>query len=77
MRWAAALAASRLGSSMRMVFPVSHGASSKAKGTRVVLPAPGGALKTALLPCVNVSRKTGSTSSIGSRFMLGFVTVGL
>jgi hypothetical protein len=62
---------------MRIVFPVSHGAFSKAKGTRVVLPAPGGALKTALLPCVNVSRKTGSTSSIGSRFMLGFVTVGL
>jgi hypothetical protein len=30
-----------------------------------------------LLPCVNLSLKAGRTSSIGSRFMLGFVTVGL
>jgi hypothetical protein len=40
---AAARAASRRGSSMTMRRPPSHASSSSASGTRVVLPAPGGA----------------------------------
>jgi hypothetical protein len=43
---AAARAASRRGSSMTMRRPPSHGSSSSASGTRVVLPAPGGACST-------------------------------
>ncbi len=39
----AARAAGRRGSSMRMRWPASQGSSSRASGTRVVLPAPGGA----------------------------------
>ena len=43
MRRAAARAASRRGSSMTIFALDSHGSSSSASGTRVVLPAPGGA----------------------------------
>ena len=47
MRWAAARAARRRGSSMMMRRSPRQGASSRARGTRVVLPAPGGATRTA------------------------------
>lgn len=43
MRRAAIRAASRRGSSITMERPASQGSSSSAGGTRVVLPAPGGA----------------------------------
>ena len=52
MRWAAARAASRLGSSM-MIRSCSprHGAAARTGGIEVVLPAPGGATTTALANC--------------------------
>ena len=52
---AAARAASRRGSSITMRRPASHGSSSSASGTRVVLPAPGGACSTAA-PCARERR---------------------
>ena len=47
MRWAAARAASRRGSSITIRSPASHGSSRRRSGTIVVLPAPGGACSTA------------------------------
>src|ERR1700704_4060238 len=44
----------------------SHGASSSASGTRVVLPAPGGATSTAALLSASVRASWSSTASIGS-----------
>ena len=44
---AAARAASRRGSSTRIFLSFAHGSSSSTSGTRVVLPAPGGATSTA------------------------------
>src|SRR4051812_14636003 len=79
MRRAAARAASRRGSS-RTILPVpSQDASSSASGTSVVLPAPGGATSTALLPAPSASLSAGSTADTGSsgRFLLLIVsTVG-
>ncbi len=49
MRSALARAAIRRGSSMMIFLSLSQGASSSASGTRVVLPAPGGATSTAAL----------------------------
>ena len=49
MRAAAARAASRRGSSTRIFLSFAHGSSSSTSGTRVVLPAPGGATSTAAL----------------------------
>src|SRR5205823_15078441 len=46
MRRAAARVARRRGSSMTIRRPASHASSSSASGTRVVLPAPGGACST-------------------------------
>lgn len=46
--------------------PESHGSSSSASGTRVVLPAPGGACNTASLDDRSASRTSPSTASIGS-----------
>ena len=48
MRCAAARAASLRGSSMTMRRPAIHGSFNKRSGTSVVLPAPGGATRTAL-----------------------------
>ena len=47
MRAAAARAASRRGSSTMIFLPAAHGSCASASGTRVVLPAPGGATRTA------------------------------
>ena len=54
MRSALARAAIRRGSSMMIFLPFSQGASSSASGTRVVLPAPGGATSTAALLAASV-----------------------
>ena len=66
MRSALARAAIRRGSSMMIFLPFSQGASSSASGTRVVLPAPGGATSTAALFAASVSPSWSSTTSIGS-----------
>ncbi len=68
MRSAAMRAAIRRGSSIRMrpgitASPPSRPAS--ASGTRVVLPAPGGAARTSRLPVASARRISGNTSSIG------------
>ena len=68
MRSAAIRAAIRRGSSIRMrpritASPPSRPAS--ASGTRVVLPAPGGAARTSRLPAASARRISGNTSSIG------------
>ena len=65
MRMAAALAASRRGSSSRIRRPSSHGSSRSAIGTAVVLPAPGGATSTAALPDESASRSAGTASITG------------
>src|SRR3954452_13772034 len=49
-----------------MIFlPSSQGASSSASGTRVVLPAPGGATSTAALLSASVRASSSSTASMG------------
>ena len=65
MRAAAARAASRRGSSSSIFLSFAHGSSSSTSGTRVVLPAPGGATSTAELPPRNAAVRRGSASSIG------------
>ena len=66
MRAAAARAASLRGSRTRIFPPPVHGSCMSASGTRVVLPAPGGATSTARVFRLNAARKSGSASSIGS-----------
>ncbi len=66
MRLAAARAASRRGSSTRIFLSFAHGSSSSTSGTRVVLPAPGGATSTAALFARNAAVRRGSASSMGS-----------
>ena len=66
MRSAAALAAMRRGSSTRILRPSSQLSSIKASGTRVVLPAPGGATRTADARVASAARNSGSAASIGS-----------
>src|SRR5258708_27674387 len=51
---------------MMIFLPLAQGASSKASGTRVVLPAPGGATSTAALLLSSVRESSSSTASIGS-----------
>ncbi|CAB4612468.1 unannotated protein [freshwater metagenome] len=64
-RCAAARAASLRGSSITMRRPRIHGSCSSRKGTRVVLPAPGGATRTALRCCASASRSGAMASSTG------------
>ena len=64
-RAAAARAASRRGSSNRMVWPASQGSSSSASGTRVVFPAPGGACNTRAGEARNAPQIAGSDGSMG------------
>ena len=45
----------------------NHGASSKAGGTRVVLPAPGGASSTTRACVTSVANRSGRTASMGRR----------
>src|ERR1700676_2028050 len=65
MRSALARAAIRRGSSTMIFLPRAHGSSSSASGTRVVLPAPGGATSTAALRSASVRARSSSTASIG------------
>ena len=50
---------------MMIFLSFSQGASSSASGTRVVLPAPGGATSTAALLAASVRASSSSTASIG------------
>ena len=63
MRAAAARAASRRGSSTRIFLSFAQGSSSSTSGTRVVLPAPGGATSTAAL----FARQRGGQSAAARR----------
>src|SRR5688500_1535998 len=65
MNAAAARAASRRGSSMMIRPSLSHGACSSAGGTRVVLPAPGGATRTRFGAAASAASTSASTSSTG------------
>ena len=65
MRAAAARAARRRGSK-RMILPLAQGSAASTNGTRVVLPAPGGATTTNLRFARNASVSPGRTGSIGS-----------
>ena len=64
-RSALARAAIRRGSSTMIFLPFSHGSSSSASGTRVVLPAPGGATSTAAVLAESVRDNWSSTASMG------------
>src|SRR5262249_6183505 len=65
MRAAAARAASRRGSSTRSFLPCAQGSAARTSGTRVVLPAPGGATRTAAFPARKARVSSGSAGSIG------------
>jgi hypothetical protein len=65
MRRAAARVARRLGSRTTMRRPASHSASSRRRGTMVVLPEPGGATSTAAPRSASASRNAGTASSTG------------
>ena len=73
MRAAAARAASRRGSSTMIFLAAAHGSCASTSGTRVVLPAPGGATSTAALAARSASVSRGSASSIGSGGVKGIV----
>ncbi len=66
MRCAAARAAMRRGSSMMIFRPSAQPSFRSTSGTRVVLPAPGGATRTALAPAESASRNSPRTASMGS-----------
>ena len=65
MRSAAARAASLRGSSTMIFLSFAQGSSSSTSGTRVVLPAPGGATSTAASRARNAAVNAGSASSMG------------
>jgi len=72
-RAAAARAAMRRGSRTTIRLPFAHGSSASTNGTRVVLPAPGGATSTAALSAAKAAVSAGRLASIGSggrNFML-------
>src|SRR5262249_8542975 len=60
-----ARAASRPGSSTRSFFPFAQGSAASMSGTRVVLPAPGGATRTAAPPARKALVSSGSAGSMG------------
>src|SRR5271169_2744603 len=66
MRVAAARAASRRGSSNKILLLPSHFAERSARGTRVVLPAPGGATRTSAFHSLKCRAISGKSGSIGS-----------
>jgi len=67
MRSAAARAASRRGSSTRMRRAFwAHASPMRTSGTRVVLPAPGGATSTAAFCARSAAVKPGNAASMGS-----------
>src|SRR5947209_4334584 len=65
MRVAAARAASRRGSSTMIFLPRAHGSAASTSGTRVDLPAPGGATSTAALRPASAAVSAGSAASMG------------
>src|SRR5690349_1677979 len=65
MRAAAARAASRRGSRTRIFLSFAHGSSSRTSGTRVVLPAPGGATRTAALLALRAATNSCNAVSMG------------
>lgn len=65
MNIAAARAAIRRGSNIRIFCPASHGAWSKASGTCVVFPAPGGASSTTRERAKSAACSAGNASKIG------------
>ena len=65
MRAAAARAASRRGSSTMILPPFTQGSSSSTSGTRVVLPAPGGATSTAFGRPRRLAVRSSRTASMG------------
>ena len=67
---AALRAARRLGTRSSICRPSTQDSSSNEIATLVVLPAPGGAISSALGPDRSASRRSGKTSSIGSAFRL-------
>src|SRR5271166_6028104 len=67
MRAAAARVASRRGSSISTLPSPRHPASSRASGTSVVLPAPGGATNTAFRPAARADSSGGTASVTGSK----------
>src|SRR5690349_11451783 len=68
MKRAAARAARRRGSSMMSLRPLAQGASKRAGGTRVVLPAPGAAWITRESWLSSCWRISGSSTSMGRAF---------
>ncbi len=66
MRSAAARAARRRGSTTTRRPACAQGSSSRARGSRVVLPAPGGATSTSSGRAASAARTAGSTASMGS-----------
>jgi hypothetical protein len=78
MRSAAARAAMRRGSSTRIFRPGSQLSSINASGTRVVLPAPGGATRTADARAAKAVRNSSRMTSIGSGVanLMAFVSSG-
>ena len=73
-RSAAARAAMRRGSTRMSLRPSSQGWSSRASGTRVVLPAPGGAEMTRRTPLRSSARIGSITSSMGRSVGAGMAT---
>src|SRR3954469_22993075 len=73
MRSAAARAAIRRGSSTRIVRPSAQDSPASTRGTRVVLPAPGGATRTAASRARNAAVRAGNASSIGSATLNEFI----
>ena len=71
MRRAAARAATRRGSNTRMRPPAAQASSISASGTMVVLPAPGGAISTALEALLRAARSAGSASVTGNSGSMG------
>src|SRR5437763_16856494 len=69
-RRAAARAARRRGSSMTSFAPATQRSSRRASGTRVVLPAPGGACSTAPVDAPSADRSGPRAASIGSERVL-------
>ncbi|MNP51929.1 hypothetical protein D3C76_1462850 [compost metagenome] len=55
---------------MIIFLPCSQGSASSAKGTRVVFPAPGSAIRTAEEWSLNSSLSCGKTSVIGNSCMI-------
>lgn len=65
------LAASRLGSSIRTFLPSNHGSLYSAKGSKVLLPAPGGALTIKVFCALKNSHTCGMIAFTGRSICMG------